>query len=121
MNTVVVTGPGQIVGTVQKGGYTYNQWGFSVVVNGEAGVAYVYALTDVSYQDIVDYLVNGLENGDITLGGISSTDPGTGDDSRVADGTTDDTDQDDDRGDDDDGGDGGLASGGGGDDWGDSA
>jgi len=78
MNTVEVTGPGQITGQQTSGGYTYNQWTFPVVVNGEAGVASVYALPDVSYEDIVDYLIEQLEEGNIDLGGISENDgPGT--------------------------------------------
>ena len=125
MNTVEVTGPGQITGTQQNGPYTYNQWTFPVVVNGQAGVASVWALPGVSDQDIVNYLIEQLEQGDIGLGGISEYDPGTdtdGDDSRVADGVDDNRDdgRDDgtqDDGDDDDGG----ALAGGGDGWGDSA
>jgi len=76
MNTVEVTGPGEVVGQKQNGDYTYNQWQFPVVVNGQAGIGTVYALPDVSYDDIVNYLIEQLEEGTGDFGGIAENDGG---------------------------------------------
>ena len=88
MNTVSVTGPGVIVGQNNN----YNQWQFPVIVNGQAGVATIYATPGADYQDIVNALIYDLQQGDVEVGGIAENDSGTDTGGNVDEGDDDDDD-----------------------------